>query len=128
VDASDVVTALLAACGARDLDSAFDLLAEDVEYDNVPIGSVTGRERVRRVLGGGVTAMAERIEWVVLRQVAAGEVVMAERVDRFLLSGGWLELPVAGVFIVRDGRVVLWRDYFDLAGYQDQRSRLTAPA
>jgi limonene-1,2-epoxide hydrolase len=39
---------------------------------------------------------------------------MNERTDRFLLKGEWVDLPVAGVFEVRDGRITLWRDYFDL--------------
>ncbi len=26
----------------------------------------------------------------------------------------WAELAVAGVFVVRDGLITLWRDYFDL--------------
>ena len=29
--------------------------------------------------------------------------------------GGRIELPVMGVFEVRDGRIAVWRDYFDLA-------------
>jgi limonene-1,2-epoxide hydrolase len=27
-------------------------------------------------------------------------------------------LAVAGLFIVRDGKIVLWRDYFDLGAFQ----------
>jgi limonene-1,2-epoxide hydrolase len=126
VTADGTVSALLRACGARDLDAALALLADDVEYDNVPLGSVTGRDRVREVLAGGVNEAAREVEWVVLRQVARDDVVMSERLDRFLLPGGWLELPVVGVFVVRDGRVVLWRDYFDLQDYREQKLRLSS--
>ena len=48
------------------------------------------------------------------RQVADGNLVLNERTDRFLVGGRWLELPVAGIFELRDGLIVLWRDYFDL--------------
>ena len=127
MEPSEVVTRFLRACGDRDLDTALALVAPDVEYDNVPVGAVTGPDGVRGVLEGGVTAAAEQVEWVVLRQVAQGDVVMSERVDRFLLQGSWLEVPVVGVFVVREGRIALWRDYFDLLGYREQRRRLTAP-
>ena len=45
------------------------------------------------------------------------DTVMNERVDRFLMPTGWLEVAVAGLFVVRDGKIVLWRDYFDLAAF-----------
>ena len=52
---------------------------------------------------------------------AVGNVVYNERVDRFRFSGGWLELPVAGVFeLDAAGKITLWRDYFDMASYQRQ--------
>lgn len=38
-----------------------------------------------------------------------------ERLDRHQLAKGWVELPVTGVWEVRDGRITVWRDYFDLA-------------
>ena len=28
-----------------------------------------------------------------------------------------VELPVAGLFVVRDGRIALWRDYFDMTTF-----------
>ena len=117
----ETVTALVAACEARDLDAVCALVTDDIEYDNVPIGAVHGPDGVRSVLSGGVTAAAEKVEWVVLNQVAAGDVVMNERIDRFLVDGRWIEIPIAAVFRVRDGRVCLWRDYFDLETYRRQR-------
>jgi len=118
---SDVVSALIRACEARDLDAACALVAEDIEYDNVPIGKVHGPEGVRSVLSGGVTQAASEVEWRVLAQVADGDTVMNERVDRFLVDGRWIEIPIAAIFRVRDGKVTLWRDYFDLETYRRQR-------
>jgi limonene-1,2-epoxide hydrolase len=117
----DVVTALVRACEARDLDAVTALVTDDIEYDNVPIGKVFGPEGVRRVLSGGVTEAATEVEWVVHRQVCAGSTVMNERTDRFLVGGRWIEIPIAAVFEVRDDRVSLWRDYFDLETYRLQR-------
>lgn len=117
----EVVTALVRACEARDLAAVTTLVTDDIEYDNVPIGKVFGPEGVRTVLSGGVTEAASQVEWVVHRQVSAGGTVMNERTDRFLVGGRWIEIPIAAVFEVRDGRVSLWRDYFDLETYRLQR-------
>ena len=118
---SEVVTALIRACEARDLDAVCALVADDIEYDNVPIGKVHGPEGVRSVLSGGVTQAASEVEWRVLAQVAEGDTVMNERIDRFLVDGRWIEIAIAAIFTVRDGKVTLWRDYFDLESYRRQR-------
>ena len=127
--ASEVVTAFIAAIEVGDLDTALSMVTDDIVYDNVPLGPVTGPDEVRRILSGGVTAAAERVEWVVTHQVGEGDVVMNERVDRFLIDGRWLEIPVAGLFVLREGRIAVWRDYFDLEGFRRQREAagLTRP-
>jgi len=117
----EVVTALIRACEARDLDAVTALVTDDIEYDNVPIGKVFGPEGVRRVLSGGVSEAASQVEWVVHRQVASGNTVMNERTDRFLVDNRWIEISIAAVFEVRGDRVSLWRDYFDLESYRAQR-------
>ncbi|MDT7537892.1 MAG: limonene,2-epoxide hydrolase [Actinomycetota bacterium] len=113
MDALEVVHAFLAAAEKRDYDASLPLLAEDVEYQNMPLPPVHGREAVRETLEA-LLAMCGGFEVVTHREVAAGNLVMNERTDRFLLKGEWVDLPVAGVFEVRDGQIVLWRDYFDL--------------
>ena len=117
----EVVTALIRACEARDLDAVAVLVTDDIEYDNVPIGKVFGPEGVRRVLSGGVSEAASQVEWVIHRQVASGDTVMNERTDRFLVDDKWIEISIAAVFEVHGDRVSLWRDYFDLESYRAQR-------
>lgn len=111
------VDAFIAAICAGDLERALTMVSEDVVYDNVPVGAVTGPDGIRQVLGGFL-ASATGIDWVVHRQVAEGATVMNERTDRFEMGGTWRELPVMGVFEVTDGRIRLWRDYFDMAPLQ----------
>jgi limonene-1,2-epoxide hydrolase len=115
-----VVTAFIATVESFDLEGALAFLADDVEYDNVPIGAVHGVDQVRATLGPFVGRFDE-IDWPVSRIAATGTVqagtVLTERVDRFRAGETWLELPVAGVFEVRDGRITLWRDYFDLGTF-----------
>lgn len=117
MSAATVVDAFLAAICDDDLDTALGMVTDDVVYDNVPIGAVEGPEGIRQVLSGFL-ASATAIDWVVHRQVADDTIVMNERTDRFEMGGSWLELPVMGVFEVVDGKVRLWRDYFDMAALQ----------
>jgi limonene-1,2-epoxide hydrolase len=119
----ELVTALVRACEARDLDRVCSLVTDDIEYNNVPIGKVYGPEGVRKVLSAGVTQEATDIEWRVLEQIEQGDTVMNERVDCFLVDGTWVEIPIAAVFKVRDGKICLWRDYFDLDTYRKQRAK-----
>jgi limonene-1,2-epoxide hydrolase len=96
-------------------------VAEDCEYDNVPMAKVFGVEAVKQVLGPFVSGCSE-IDWVIVRQSSAGDttsgVVLNERIDRFKMGERWVELPLAGVFEVKNGKIALWRDYFDLATFQ----------
>jgi limonene-1,2-epoxide hydrolase len=121
----EVVRAFVAAIERKEIDAALALVADDVVYDNVPIGTVTGPDGIRGALSR-LLGTAEQIEWVTRHQVSTGDVVMNERLDRFQLGDRWVEVPVAGLFVLRDGRIALWRDYFDLATYRRQTS--PAPA
>jgi limonene-1,2-epoxide hydrolase len=113
------VTTFIKANEAKDLDAIVSFLTDDCTYENVPMTAVTGPDGVRATLEPFYTG-AGQIEWRVLRQVAEGNTVMNERIDRFELGGKWLEIRVAGVFEVRDGKISLWRDYFDLAQFTSQ--------
>ena len=121
----EVVAAFITAIEAKDIDAAIDLLADDVSYENVPVSPIVGKDAVRATLEGFL-GVASRVEWPVTRQVTSGSTVVNERLDRFRIGEGWLELPVAGVFEVDpSGRICLWRDYFDMASYTRQLAALT---
>ncbi len=107
------VNAFLAAAAARDYETALGLLTDDVEYRNMMLPAVHGKAAVRETCDA-LLALCTGSEWVVHREVAQGDVVMNERTDRFELGGTWTDLPVAGVFVLRDGLISVWHDYFDL--------------
>jgi len=95
-------------------------MTDDAIYENVPMSALKGHEEIRSLLGpflGGAGSCA----WEVLNQVEQGDVVMNERVDRFTMADGKnVAIRVAGVFEIRDGKVAVWRDYFDLAEFTNQ--------
>lgn len=109
---------------ANDLEAALDMVADDVEYDNVPIGKNIGPDAMRSFLGV-MAGNVDEIEFVIHRQTVTGNVVMNERTDRFRVGGNWMDLKVAGIFEVDDdGRVTLWRDYFDMTEFNTEMQRL----
>lgn len=121
--AEEIVDEFIARILRMDLDAACELVADDVEYDNVPMGKVFGPDGIKGMLGQMVGSLDE-VEWIIHRQVATDTLVLNERTDRFGMGGKWLDLPVAGVFEVRDGKIVLWRDYFDMATFTNQLAEL----
>ncbi len=124
-DPAAVVAEFIAAVESKDLDRAVALLTEDVSYENVPIDPIVGRDMVRATLDGFLGGASE-VDWPVHRQLVDDNVVMNERVDRFKIGDGWLELPVVGVFeVTDDGLISLWRDYFDMNSYTTQLGELT---
>jgi limonene-1,2-epoxide hydrolase len=116
---SELVRTFCAAWSQRDADAIAAYFADDAIYHNMPMQPVQGRAAItgalRHFLGG-----ASAVDFEILHLVAAGDVVLTERVDRFTLGEKQAVVPVAGVFEVRDGKIAAWRDYFDLAGWTSQ--------
>jgi limonene-1,2-epoxide hydrolase len=115
----DVVRAFMVAMTVLDYDTALTFVAADVEYENMPLAKVQGPAGIRAVLEPFFAPTIEN-EFVILREAQAGHIVFLERLDRHHLSTGWVELPVTGVFEVREGKITLWRDYFDAATIMKQ--------
>ncbi len=110
---------------AGDLDVACELVSLDVEYDNVPMGKNHGREAMKTFLSS--MSGFDEVQFVVHRQTVTGNIVMNERSDRFRSGEKWIDLPVAGIFEVNaDGKISLWRDYFDVATFTNQMAALNA--
>jgi limonene-1,2-epoxide hydrolase len=117
----DVAKIFVAHWNANRVEEALAMLSEDVLYDNVPYPDINGREAVRKFhldFGMGTTF---RADWKIVNIAAAGNVVLNERVDDFHhSSGAVISLPVMGTLNVVDGRITVWRDYFDSAAMEQQ--------
>ena len=96
----------------HDYDRFDQVLAQDAVFHMVPIEPVRGLEGLiaecKKLDGLGTVRIA------IKNLASAGNVVFAERVDALEMPGRVGELPVTGVFEVRDGKIVSWRDYFDM--------------
>jgi len=110
---------------ANRIDLALAMLAEDVLYDNVPFPDIVGREEVgkfHRSFGVGTDFL---LDWKITHIAASGNVVLNERIDVFRhKDGGSIVLPVMGLLKIEDGRITVWRDYFDPADFERQLAAL----
>ncbi len=110
------VRQFVAAWSRLDVNELVDWFTPDGVYHNMPLAPVVGHEALRPFVAGFLASW-ESTEWEVLNIVGNGNLVMAERVDRIIINGKSVNLPCCGVFEMRDGKIALWRDYFDLGTY-----------
>lgn len=99
-----------------DADRIVDFFAEDGVYHNMPIAPVSGRLQLRAFIAAFVKNWSAT-EWEIVNLVSAGSVVIAERMDRTRVGDKKVDLPCCGVFELRDGKIRMWRDYFDMTTY-----------
>ena len=118
-DPVDVVTRFCKAWEAVDVDALMEFFADDAVYHNIPIAPVQGKDAIRTTIEGFAAGVG-KIEFDVLAIAASGNTVLTERVDRFINPDKTMALPVMGTFEVVDGRIVAWRDYFDLNQFMSQ--------
>ena len=116
-----IVSEFCDAWAARDVDAILAYFHDDAVYHNIPVEPAVGPEAIRAVVEMFVPP-ADAIEFVVhhIFSNPAGDVVFTERTDRFVMGDKTIELPVAGVFELRDGKIAAWRDYFDLQTFMSQ--------
>jgi limonene-1,2-epoxide hydrolase len=122
-DATTVVKSLIAAFNASDLPKVMTHFAADAVYHNIPVAPVSGTQAICGVVESFM-GMATQVDWQMLNIAQSGaNVVLTERVDRFLIKGKWIGLPVMGTFEVSGGKISAWRDYFDMNQFQSQLPR-----
>lgn len=115
-DHADIITAFIAAWSRRDADELAGYFCEDGVYHNIPTGPVQGRTAIRQFISAFIRDWSST-DWEVLTLMAAGDKVIAERIDRTVVGGKAVDLPCCGVFEMADGKIKVWRDYFDLSTY-----------
>lgn len=114
----DVVHAFMRALEIGDFAAGLGYLSANCEYTNpAPFGTVYGPEAARAVLEPMFAPVVEN-QLITKREAVNGAVVMIERLDRHRFPNGWVELEMTGVFEVHDGKITVWRDYFDVATFQ----------
>ncbi|HUD95856.1 limonene-1,2-epoxide hydrolase family protein [Sphingobium sp.] len=114
-DPKVVVEALIEAFNRRDSLAVAALLHDDVVCAGIPMPPAHGKAATLDMLAPFLAA--EAIDWQLHAVAVNRRTVHTERTDRFRFSGlEWTEVRAAGIFeIAEDGRILGWRDYFDMA-------------
>lgn len=110
---ADVVVAFLDAWARSDVDGALDLVDDEIEYINVGLPAVHGRDRLellaRPVMRPDRVVFRAHLNYVAVE----GDVVLTDRVDELAFRRFASRFWVYGRFVVRDGKITVWRDSFD---------------
>lgn len=115
-DNAGIVREFIEAWSTLDADRLASYFCADACYHNMPMEPVSGRDNIRDFIRGFLTTWTATA-WEIVHLAATGEIVFAERVDRTQTTAGCVDLPCVGVFVMEQGRIKVWRDYFDMATY-----------
>jgi limonene-1,2-epoxide hydrolase len=114
-----LVSDFLHSWGKRDIDHIMSFFAPDAVYHNVPVAPIKGQKAIREIFEAFLGAF-ESIALDIVTIAGEPNLVLAERVDRFRLKGKYFELPVNGVFEIKNGKIHRFSDYFDLTSFETQ--------
>lgn len=114
-----LVTDFCDAWSRRDVDEILGYLSDDCFYHNIPMKPCVGHDQIRKFIEPFLKG-AQSANFEIKHTASVGNVVMNERVDYFVMGDKNLALPVMGVFEIQDGKIVAWRDYFDMATFNRQ--------
>jgi limonene-1,2-epoxide hydrolase len=122
---AEAVLGLWRTLSARDWDGLADWLTDDCVYVDMPVGpaaAARGPADIVKRLQVGLLDLASYENHdglLAVRPDPGGDVVMYEHSETWkFASGEVVELPFVSVHRVRDGRVALWKDYWDFGAVQ----------
>ena len=108
-----MIREFLGAWERRDTDHIVAAFTDDAVYHNISLEPLVGKAAIRDFVAGHEGVPPGRLE--ILHQLASGGVVMNERVDHITLGDREVDMPICGVFEIRDGRIARWTDYYHSA-------------
>jgi limonene-1,2-epoxide hydrolase len=115
-NAKQVVQELCDLMVNRDSEALRPYLAQDAVYQNAGMPAAVGIEAIVASMSLQFGMFPDSYEYKTINIVAEGDVVMNERLDYIKGPDGKVHaLPVMGTFVVRNGEIVRWTDYWDSA-------------
>jgi limonene-1,2-epoxide hydrolase len=91
------------------VDAALD---DNLVYENVGLSRIRGGRRTAKMLRKMEGRMGFEVK--IHRIAADGAAVLTERTDALIFGPLRIQFWACGVFEVRNGRIILWRDYVDI--------------
>jgi len=116
-----VLRKLLSAYEQDDVDTIMSLFSEDSLYIDGPLGTYEGKDAIKSAFERQFAYGLTNKSLVVTNLLASDRTVMIERADSFDLGGHRFTTESMAVLeFEADGRIIRWRDYFDLKTARDQ--------
>lgn len=106
---------------ARLHSSITDYFSADCVYENIGVSKTVGPEEALawfRMMAAQLPFVSIGVDMLAI--AANGDTVLTERIDYLRDQAGNTlpAIPLMGVFKVRDGKIVAWRDYFDTTPFK----------
>lgn len=110
---TELVHAFFADLAQRRVGDAVDRVDDDIVYTNVSLATVRGKKRFGKVMRGLARDGVGFDAAILAISADDAGVVLTERIDELRIGRLRVQFWVCGRNEVREGRIVLWRDYFD---------------
>jgi limonene-1,2-epoxide hydrolase len=117
-----LVRELISAYERQDWDGVADMFAEQGTLHSVMRSPFSGREIIRARLVQFHQGI-ESMELEILHIGKVDDVVIVERMDSWVMNGINRSIPAVGVLEFEDGKIKLWKEYYDL----DTLKKLMSP-
>ena len=108
----DILERFLNALMQQDHVTISELLHPDIVYTNVSLPTFKGGKRVAGLIKLALSN-ARKLKVKNHQLVAKENIVLTERTDILEIGPLHVGFWVCGTFEVEDGKIILWRDYFD---------------
>lgn len=115
-DYLETVNKIMDSWKAGNIDGVLEHVADDVTY-YYRVGSepLNGPDEIRSFLEKFGSGMSN-IQWRINRHAQEGNILMVEGADDFVdAKGNRIQIPYMGMFEFENGKIRLWRDYFNPA-------------
>jgi limonene-1,2-epoxide hydrolase len=118
-EAEKVVNDFCKSFERKNIEEIMGYFSDDAVYHNMPMEPAKGKDAIRKTINSFLPG-SDKISFKILHTASNGNIVFNERIDMFDIGEKRVELPVAGLFEIKSGKISLWRDYFDLQSYMKQ--------
>lgn len=115
-DNEGIIVEFVAAWSQLDPARLASYFTEDGCYYNMQFQPVRGCKAIEQFIAE-FTKTWTSTTWDIIQISSSKDVVFCERLDRTKSSQGDVDLPCVGVFLMREGKIYEWRDYFDANTY-----------
>jgi len=113
-DSIEIVEKFCELMEKRDPDELRTFLADDAVYQNVGTPASFGAQAISANLANQFARFPDSYAYKLVNIAAAGDVVLTERLDMIRVPTGEVTgVPVMGTFVLRDGKILRWTDYWD---------------